>query len=71
MFNENKIAAAILTAAIAPRATQDKPLDEAPATMARLYNEFLAIVEKSPVAQRGSHEEWRVWVQQIMGVLPH
>jgi hypothetical protein len=71
MFNENKISAAILTASLAQRATADQPLDEAQATIARLYNEFLAIVEKSPAPQRRSHEEWRVWVQQIMGVLPH
>lgn len=67
----NKVAAAILTASIAPRATQDGALDEAPATIARLYTEFLAIVERSTAGQRRTHEEWRIWVQQIMGVLPH
>ena len=40
MASENKIAAAILTAAIAQRATQDAPIEEAPATIARLYTEF-------------------------------
>ena len=71
MASENKIAAAILTASIAQRATQDAPLDEAPATIARLYTEFLTIVEHGASGQRRTHEEWRTWVQQIMGVLPH
>jgi hypothetical protein len=71
MASENKIAAAILTASIAQRATEDAALDEAPATIARLYTEFLTIVERSTSGQRRTHEEWRSWVQQIMGVLPH
>ena len=41
MASENKIAAAILTVSIAQCATEDAPLDEAPATIARLYTEFL------------------------------
>ena len=71
MSNENKIAAAILTASIAQRATQEQPLEEAPATIARLFTEFLTIVERSASGQRRTHDEWRMWVQQIMGVLPH
>ena len=71
MSNENKIAAAILTASIAQRATQEQPLEEAPATVARLFAEFLTIVERSASGQRRTHDEWRMWVQQIMGVLPH
>jgi hypothetical protein len=71
MSNENKIAAAILTASIAHRATQDGPLDEAPATIARLFTQFLTIVERSAAGQRRTHDEWRTRVQQIMGVLPH
>ena len=71
MASENKIAAAILTAAIAQRATQEAPIEEAPATIARLYTEFLTIVERSAPGERRTHEEWRVWVQQIMGILPH
>jgi hypothetical protein len=31
----------------------------------------LTIVERSTAGQRRTHEEWRMWVQQIMGVLPH
>jgi hypothetical protein len=71
MASENKIAAAILTASIAQRATNDLPLEEAPATIARLYTEFLTIVERSAAGERRTHDEWRTWVQQIMGVLPH
>ena len=71
MSNDNKIAAAILTASIAQRATQEQSLDEAPATIARLFTEFLTIVERSAVGQRRTHDEWRTWVQQVMGVLPH
>ena len=43
----------------------------APATIARLYTEFLTIVERSAPGERRTHEEWRLWVQQIMGILPH
>jgi hypothetical protein len=71
MASENKVAAAILTAAIAQRATQDAPIEEAPATIARLYTQFLTIVERSAAGERRTHEEWKIWVQQIMGVLPH
>jgi hypothetical protein len=36
MASENKIAAAILTASIVQRATQEAPLEEVPAIIARL-----------------------------------
>jgi hypothetical protein len=71
MSSEHKIAAAILTASIAQRATAEAPLEEAPAIIARMYTEFLTIVERTASGQRRTHEEWRVWVQQLMGVLPH
>jgi hypothetical protein len=72
MLNENKIAAAILAAALAPRATDGQPIDEAQATTMRLYHDFLAMIEKAPATTaRRTNEEWRVWAQQIMGVLPH
>ena len=71
MSGEHKIAAAILTASIAQRATAEAPLEEAPAIIARIYTEFLTIVERTASGERRTHEEWRIWVQQIMGVLPH
>lgn len=71
MFQESKIAAAILAAALAPRATEGQSVGEAQATLTRLYQEFLGVVEKSPPSARRTNEEWRVWAQQIMGVLPH
>ena len=58
MSSENKIAAAILTASIAQRATGEAPLEEAPATIARLYTEFLTIVERTASGERRTHEEW-------------
>jgi hypothetical protein len=42
-----------------------------PAIIARLYTEFLTIVERTASGERRTHEEWQTWVQQIMGVLPH
>ena len=72
MFHENKIAAAILAAALAPRATEGQGIAEAEATLARLYQDFLGIVEKGPaLPPRHGSEDWRVWAQQLMGVLPH
>jgi hypothetical protein len=71
MLHENKIAAAILAAALAPRATEGQRIDEAQATMMRLYHDFLAMIERPPETARRSNEEWRVWAQQLMGVLPH
>lgn len=71
MLQEEKIAAAILAAALAPRATEGQPIDEAQATMMRLYHDFLTMIERAPPIARRSNEEWRVWAQQLMGVLPH
>jgi len=71
MASENKIAAAILTASIVQRATQEAPLEEVPAIVARYYTQFLTIVERTASGERRTHEEWQSWVQQIMGVLPH
>jgi hypothetical protein len=71
MAGENKIAAAILTASIAHRATQEAPIEEAPAVIARIYSEFLTIVERPALGERRTNEEWQIWVQQVMGVLPH
>jgi hypothetical protein len=71
MFHESKIAAAILTSALAPRATEGQSVAEAEATLARIYQDFLGIVEKSPSMARRSNEEWRLWAQQFIGVLPH
>ena len=71
MSGENKIAAAILTASIAQRATQEAPIEDAPAIIARLYADFVTIVERPPLGERRTHEEWQIWVQQVMGVLPH
>ena len=71
MASENKIAAAILTASIVQRATQEASLEEVPAIIARLYTEFLTIVERTASGERRTHEEWQTWVQQVMGVLPH
>ena len=71
MLHENKIAAAILAAALAPRATEGQRIDEAQATMMQLYHDFLAMIERPPATVRRSNEEWRVWAQQLMGVLPH
>jgi hypothetical protein len=42
-----------------------------PAIVARIYTEFLTIVERTASGQRRTHEEWQTWVQQVMGVLPH
>src|SRR5216684_1750611 len=52
MASENKIAAAILTASIVQRATQEAPLEEVPAIIARLYTEFLTIVERTAFGAR-------------------
>jgi hypothetical protein len=71
MASENKIAAAILTVSVVQRATQEAPLEEVPAIIARLYTEFLTIVERTASGERRTHEEWQTWVQQVMGVLPH
>jgi hypothetical protein len=71
MSYDQKIAAAILTASIAQRATAKGPIEEAPAIIARIYTEFLTIVDRTASGERRSHEEWQMWVQQIMGVLPH
>jgi hypothetical protein len=71
MLQENKIAAAILAAALAPRATEGQGVAEAEATLARLYQDFLVMIEKNPTVARRSNEEWRLWAQQFMGVLPH
>jgi hypothetical protein len=71
MLHENKIAAAILAAALAPRATEGQGVGEAQATTMRLYHEFLAMIETVPPSAHRAHEERRVWAQQIMGVLPH
>jgi hypothetical protein len=71
MASENKVAAAILTASVVQRATQEAPLEEVPAIVARIYTEFPTIVERTASGQRRTHEEWQTWVQQVMGVLPH
>ena len=71
MASENKIVAAILTASIVQRATQEAPIEEVPAIIARLYTEFLTIVERTASGERRTHEEWQTWVQQVIGVLPH
>jgi hypothetical protein len=71
MLHEDKVAAAILAAALAPRATEGQGIDEAQATTMRLYHQFLAMIETAPPSAHRTHDEWRVWAQQIMGVLPH
>jgi hypothetical protein len=71
MLREDKIAAAILSAALAPRATEGQPIEQAQATLLRLYHHFLAQIERPAPAVHHGNEDWRVWAQQIMGVLPH
>lgn len=71
MLREDKIAAAILSAALAPRATEGQPTEQAQATLLRLYHHFLARIEKPAPSLHHANEDWRVWAQQIMGVLPH
>ncbi len=51
MASENKVAAAILTASVVQRATQEAPLKEVPAIVARIYTEFLTIVERTASGQ--------------------
>jgi hypothetical protein len=71
MLREDKIAAAILSAALAPRATEGQPTEQAQATLLRLYHYFLVQIERPAPPVRHGNEDWRVWAQQIMGVLPH
>jgi hypothetical protein len=71
MLHEDKIAAAILSAALAPRATEGQSVEQAQMTLLRLYHNFLAQLEKPGAAAHHGNDDWRVWAQQIMGVLPH
>jgi hypothetical protein len=71
MNADNKVAAAILAAALLPKATaEQQTLEEAAATMARLYHQCLTLVGQ-PEPRHKTDKDWRDYAGQIFAVLPH